>query len=683
MQADAPAVSAKSPTLSLAELSNGPESSTGKSHVKNSIPLPLLLLAGSLTGFGQQQPVSRFEMLVATAQQNQAAHNYTSAVNDYKQAVRIRPDMPELWANLGLAQHQAGDYPGAIVSFQRANRLNPDLYVPNLFMGIDDVHVGKAREAIPFLIKAEKSHTTDPQAPLALGRAQFAIGKFATAAQEFERATALDPLLGAAWFALGIDRLSQIEADAHKMSTEAKDSAFAGALYAESLEKQARFSEAASLYRSLLASQPQPPCLHSELGFALLRHRDAAGAATEFAGERAAHPECSLALFGQARLAIDSGDKAQAVKMLEELWSRDHAFVVSDSAILMEGLSSETAAGMTAYISQPEVSLPAGLRNVLLAVFNGDNESQKDGVDGRNPSTPAASERISGKRTAEQHYAAGEFEQCARQIDPVLSAGSADKLRLLAACSFFAGDNERAVTAATGLEALQPHSPEALYWSIQANERLALKALARFQQLESDSARSHVLLGDIYAQLERFDDAQAEYISALAISPGEPGAMLGLASAYRGNNNIEKAMETARSALERSPQDPELNLIMAETLVGTNHFAEAEPFLMNSLKAKPQMLGHVHALLGKVYAETGRTGDAIEQLKMGAASDENGSVHYLLARLYRQIGDTRAASAALDQVIAIKQQSRDRGVKTIEDPDLSALESPPRAASTP
>ena len=207
--------------------------------------------------------------------------------------------------------------------------------------------------------------------------------------------------------------------------------------------------------------------------------------------------------------------------------------------------------------------------------------------------------------------------------------------------------------------------------------------MREFQQLESDSARSHVLLGDIYHQLEREDDAQAEYQKVLALEPGNPAAMLGLALAYLSNNNIDKAMETARTALQRSPQDPELNMVVAEAMVARKQFAEAEPYLMKSLNVKPQLLGHVHALIGKVYAETGRTNEAISQLKMGESSDENGSIHYLLARLYRQIGDTKDAAAALEQVKTIKQQRRDRGVKTVEDPDLSSLESPPGEPSTP
>jgi tetratricopeptide (TPR) repeat protein len=646
----------------------------------------LALLVKPLPGLGQQPAAPTFESLVAAAQQAQAANDYAAAEKTYRQAVRIEPNMPELWANLGLMQQEAGNIVSAIPSFHQANHLNPSLYVPNLFLGIDLLRTGKAQEAIPFLIKAEKINKTDPQTPLALGRAYYAVGKFTPAAQEFARAIALDPKLGGAWIALGIARLNQVELDARKMSVEAKDSPFAGALYAESLEKQARFNEAATLYRSLLDSHPQPPCLRSALGIALLRHRDPDGAAAEFATERATHPECGLALLGQSRIAIDHGDNEQAVKLLQELWGRDHRFFVSNAPNLTEGLSNDSASTFVAYFSQQTAAVPNDLHDALLAAFNGGGEVVDDRRNNDDPGQPggplAATPVSTDRRTAEGFYAAGEFAQCAQRLRPAVAAGNAERLRLLAACSFFAGDNERAFSAATALEALQPHSPEALYWSIQADERLAVQSLARFQQLESDSPKSHVLLGDIYHQLEREDDAQAEYQKALALEPGNPAAMLGSASAYLSNNNMDKARETARAALEHNPQDPELNLIMAETMVAGFQYAEAEPYVMKSLNAKPQVLGQVHALIGKIYAETGRTSDAIRQLKMGESSDEDGSIHYLLARLYRQIGDTINASAALEQVKTIKQK-RSQRIKTVEDPDLSSLESPTGQASAP
>ena len=84
-----------------------------------------------------QQQSPELESLLAAAQQAQAANNYAAAAESYKQAVKFRPDMPELWANLGLMQHQTGDYTAAIGSFEKANRLKASLYVPNLFLGID------------------------------------------------------------------------------------------------------------------------------------------------------------------------------------------------------------------------------------------------------------------------------------------------------------------------------------------------------------------------------------------------------------------------------------------------------------------------------------------------------------------------------------------------------------------
>ncbi len=637
--------------------------------------LLLVLLVKSVTGFGQQTPAPSLESLVAAAQQAQAAHNYPAAINAYAQAVKVQSNMPELWANLGLMQQEAGEISPAILSFQHANRLNPSLYVPNLFLGIDYVRTGKAAGAIPFLLKAEKINKTDPQAPLALGRAYISTGKFPEAARELKHATALNPKLSSAWFALGIARLDQVEADSRRMSELPQDSTFAKALYAESLEKQARFREAAVQYRNVIAAQPTPPCIHSELGFSLLREKDIQGAAAEFAVERAAHPECGMAVFGQARLALDVGDNYRAVQLLQVLWSRDHGFVESNAAILLDGLSSDRISVLIDFFSQESTAIPADFRNTLVAAFKAFGVDSGTRTDEREADAAQSTETtFAARRTAEDYYATGEFQQCAHRLNTVPAVQSPDKLRLLAKCSFFTGNNERASSAASALVPLQPNSSEALYWSIQANQKLALKALAHFQQLEPESTRSHVLLGDIYRQRERFDDAQAEYSKALAVAPGDVAALFGLASAYLGNNNNEQAIETARLAMVSAPDDAELNLVMAEAMISNNDIAKAEPFLEKGLHAKPQMLPHVHALIGKVYAETGRTREAIEQLKMGASSDEDGSLHYQLARLYRQQSDTQSAAIALEEMKRIKQHRRDRGVRTVEDPDFSTLE---------
>jgi predicted Zn-dependent protease len=86
------------------------------------------------------------------------------------------------------------------------------------------------------------------------------------------------------------------------------------------------------------------------------------------------------------------------------------------------------------------------------------------------------------------------------------------------------------------------------------------------------------------------------------------------------------------------------------------------------------MLPRIHALMGKVYAETGRTQQAIKELNLGASSDEDGSVAYLLAHLYLRLGDKKEALAALARMETIKRQRAARGMKRVEDPDLSPME---------
>jgi predicted Zn-dependent protease len=457
------------------------------------------------------------------------------------------------------------------------------------------------------------------------------------------------------------------------MSIENKHSPFAGALYAESLGKQGRFGEAASLYKSILDSKPQPPCLHSELGFALLRDHKEAEAGPAFAADRAAHPECSLALLGQARLAVDGGHADQASILLEQLRNRDPGFFACNAATILDGMPREQQSAFVAQLNNQ--AQDPELRQALVAAFDAEGECSAPPSDAGTPATPS--------RTAGAWYASGQFASCTRNLQSEPAPLSTEKLRLLAACSFFNGDNQSAARAAAAWRTREPHSLEALYWSIQANERLAFRSLVRFQQLEPDSVRSHVLLGDIYQQLERFDEAQAEYQKALAVSPSDRGAMLGLASAYLSNYNAQGAMAVVQKALVRAPDDPELNLVMAQSLLDQREYAEAEPYLQKSLKAKPQMLPRIHALIGKTYAETGRTREAIEELKLGASSDEDGSVQYLLFELYRKLNDAGDAKVALARMQNIKQQREARGVKRVEDPDLSPIEPTLAPAAAP
>ena len=232
---------------------------------------------------------------------------------------------------------------------------------------------------------------------------------------------------------------------------------------------------------------------------------------------------------------------------------------------------------------------------------------------------------------------------------PDLAGLKKDDLERRASGSFFAGDLWTTALVSDRLRQMYPDDPSGWYWAVRANQKLSVAALARAGEVEPDSPRIHALLGDVYRRRRMFDEAREEYSKVLAISPDSVAGLAGLAATDLADGRLEQAQVTARKALARSPEDSEINLQMGEILVAQQEYADAEPYLQHSLHARPDLLPRVHALLGEVFARTGRPKEALSELTQGLASDEDGSVHYQLARLYKEVGDLKAAAVALEK----------------------------------
>jgi tetratricopeptide (TPR) repeat protein len=190
-------------------------------------------------------------------------------------------------------------------------------------------------------------------------------------------------------------------------------------------------------------------------------------------------------------------------------------------------------------------------------------------------------------------------------------------------------------------------------------------ALARAAEVEPDSSTVHALLGDYYRRRRMFDQAREEYSKVLAISPDSPAGLAGLASTDLGDGKLEAARATAQRILNRNPADADINLLMAEILVAQHEEENAEPYLKRSLSVRPDLLPHVHALLGRVLEKKGREKEAIEELKQGLASDEDGSVYYQLARLYQRMGDPKSAEAAFEKSKQLRARRDDLARKAL------------------
>jgi tetratricopeptide (TPR) repeat protein len=631
-----------------------------------SLFLLMLLCVGHASG---QSGQSDFESHLADAVNAQSAGNLSAAISAYQSALAIRRDVPEVWANLGLMQHQAKDYAGALQSFEIANQLQPKLFVPLLFLGIENLQLGNKTKAIHYLSIARQLHPNDFEIHMTLGRAYFGLKQFENASVAYRRATELDSKNGEAYYRLGITYLEMSEAASGEFSKLNRQSPFFQRLDAESLADQDKSAESVEIFRKLLSGRTFPACTRSSFGLLLLRRGEFSEAQSEFE-EDLKSGGCSLAQVGLIRLAIAKGEIEAALKSLASVWALDSGFVRANASELTRGMSPEQIKAFDAALAQTDLAtLPPEAISVLQLSLRGGRTLSLPG----DASEDQASARAIPSRLSQDYFTRGEYGRCEKALLPAISSLSCQKVSLLAACSFLNGDFKTTLVAAKKLRAFPQAEEESLYWSILAEQRLALLALAYAGEVAPNSIRLHELLAESYRDREKYADAETEYKIALSINPKEFSALVGAATNYLQELRIDLAHEMIQNALVQNPSDAEANYIMGEVLLAEHKYSDAEPYLQAGLAAKAQLVPRIHALLGQIYASEGNTERAIKEYNLGLSSDDDGSVHFQLGRLYQKSGEAKLAAGAFEDSKAINQRKQMAGRNTFgrQQKDLS------------
>jgi tetratricopeptide (TPR) repeat protein len=613
-----------------------------------------------LIGAAFPQGADQFESLLASAQQAQARGDFESAVEFYRRAVGIHPEIPELKANLGLMYYQTGKDQEAIEAFNQAIRLRPGLFVPTLFLGLDYVKLKRFNEAIRYLKRATVSKPTDIQAQLALGQAYAGIGNTRLAIRSYLRANEIDQQNADVWYRLGVAYLEQVEADARVLLTRHKDSGYVQALLGDTFAEQRAFIQAADAYKKALSLGSFPQDTHADYGFVLVSRHDLPTAEHEFNIELALNPGSLMAKLGLSRVHLEHGEVDESVKEIVEVFKADPAFLASNASRFSTGLSADIRNELDRVLDERQTA--GETPEELLALFRNVPTEQRSSEVSK--IATAADKNLGSNATG--FYKAGKYTQCSDALAFRLETLPPKDLRLLATCAYLSVNTRTAFEAARRLAASSATETEGLYWETKSAEQLATEALARASELDSSSPKFHVLLGDIHRQRKSFPDAEQEYRKALTIKPDDTGALFGLSLALLADGQTDEALRQAQAALEKNPDDPELNAVMGEILCARSDFAGAEGYLKKSLNTKPEYVPHVHALLGKVYAHTDRTQQAIAELKLALADDKDGHLHYQIARLYLKVGNQVAAKEAFDVSARIRRAGLTRAAVAMQ-----------------
>ncbi|MFZ5918882.1 MAG: tetratricopeptide repeat protein [Chloroflexota bacterium] len=162
------------------------------------------------------------------------------------------------------------------------------------------------------------------------------------------------------------------------------------------------------------------------------------------------------------------------------------------------------------------------------------------------------------------------------------------------------------------------------------------------------------LLGVIYAQLGRHDQAVQTILKVLEERPNDFDALKNLALVYRDTNQIQQAILFARRAAEAQPDYAPIHQLMGELYRAARDYANAELSYRQALALDPQDINLIWSL-AMVYWDQGRYDEAIAQLEEALAlTPGNVQIQQALGDLYVRAGDWPKAIQAYEAVLAVQ-----------------------------
>lgn len=118
---------------------------------------------------------------------------WQDAAREFEAALRLAPNVAEVWANLGVVRQNQGQMAAAVEAFRKALELKPNLPGVDGYLGYALLMTGRAEAAVPHLEKAYKEAPGNPRLGGWLGLAYLESGDYRKAVRQLEAARRQTP----------------------------------------------------------------------------------------------------------------------------------------------------------------------------------------------------------------------------------------------------------------------------------------------------------------------------------------------------------------------------------------------------------------------------------------------------------------------------------------------------------
>jgi len=271
-----------------------------------------LFLCGS-RAYPQTSQAEGIKLHYERAQEALKTNQLDVATQEFREILRIDPHNAEATASLGAIAFNARNYPEAAKEFQAALKLKPDLLNAQAFLGMSEMRIGKLDEAKALLEKSFphiQEEKLRAQAGSDLIYIYYLSGNLDKAAAVVAVLESLEPDKPDTLYTAYRVHSDLAARALATLINIAPQSARTHEILAQSLMNRNDYSAAIQEYRRALDADPNLPEIHFELGQALLSYSANESSRTEAEKEF------------QAALAANPADANAEYELGEVAWSR-------------------------------------------------------------------------------------------------------------------------------------------------------------------------------------------------------------------------------------------------------------------------------------------------------------------------------------------------------------------------
>ncbi len=219
--------------------------------------------------------------------------HYKEAVPFYRKALALKPSMPGLRLNLGLALFKAGDLKGAIPEFtvllKDSSPNSPEAMRYTILLGMAHYGLGQFVQAAPYLKAAADADPQNLPIRLTLAHSLLWSKQFSKVLDVYKEILTLDP-----------------------------DSAEADMLAGEALDEMKDGPGAIEMFRKAAKAKPTEPEVHFGLGYLLWSEKQYPEAITQFEAELANNPDHAQSMLYIADANIQMNQYTDADGLLKK-----------------------------------------------------------------------------------------------------------------------------------------------------------------------------------------------------------------------------------------------------------------------------------------------------------------------------------------------------------------------------